>query len=194
MSPLKATRQHETGRFRRAQPARWVRPRPSSLEGDEPELGSDAEVDLPDRLEPALVDVAVVPHGLDVSEGARERGTGVDGARPTPGWVRTTTPDTTAEPAPDLVRREFVASKPNETWVADITYVPTYEGWLFLGAVMDLYSRKIVGWSLRDDLEGPLVVDAISAIARRKPKPGLEFNRSSRPPASAPAYRVSWNT
>jgi putative transposase len=52
--------------------------------------------------------------------------------------------------------------------------VPTYEGWLFLAAVMDLCSRKIVGWSMRDDLEAPLVVDAISmAISRRKPKPGL---------------------
>jgi putative transposase len=68
----------------------------------------------------------------------------------------------------------FSAAKPDETWVADITYVPTHEGWLFLAAVMDLYSRKIVGWSMREELEAPLVVDAISmAIARRKPKAGL---------------------
>jgi putative transposase len=90
------------------------------------------------------------------------------------GRVRTTTPDAKAPPAPDLVKRDFSAERPDQTWVADITYVPTYEGWLFLAAVMDLYSRKIVGWSMRDDLEAPLVVDAISmAIARRKPKPGL---------------------
>lgn len=90
------------------------------------------------------------------------------------GRVRTTIPDKRASPAPDLVQRNFSASRPNETWVADITYVPTHEGWLFLAAVMDLYSRKIVGWSMRDDLEAPLVVDAISmAITRRKPKPGL---------------------
>jgi len=90
------------------------------------------------------------------------------------GRVRTTSPDRRAVPAPDLVNRDFSAARPNETWVADITYVPTHEGWLFLAAVMDLYSRKIVGWSMRDDLEAPLVVDAISmAIARRKPKPGL---------------------
>jgi len=76
--------------------------------------------------------------------------------------------------APDPVKRDFTAERPDQTWVADITYVPTYEGWLFLAAVMDLYSRKIVGWSMRDDLEAPLVVDAISmAISRRKPKPGL---------------------
>jgi putative transposase len=90
------------------------------------------------------------------------------------GRVRTTTPDKHAAPAPDLVNRDFNASRPNQTWVADITYVPTYEGWLFLAAVMDLHSRKIVGWSMRDDLEAPLVVDAISmAITRRKPEPGL---------------------
>jgi putative transposase len=90
------------------------------------------------------------------------------------GRVRTTTPDKRAAPAPDLVNRDFTAERPDQTWVADITYVPTHEGWLFLAAVMDLYSRKIVGWSMREDLEAPLVVDAISmAIARRKPKPGL---------------------
>jgi len=88
--------------------------------------------------------------------------------------VRTTTPDAKAPPAPDLVQRHFAASRPNETWVADITYVPTYEGWLFLAAVMDLHSRKIVGWSMREDLEATLVVDALSmAVTRRKPKPGL---------------------
>ena len=90
------------------------------------------------------------------------------------GRVRTTIPDKRTAPAPDLVNRDFTAERPDQTWVADITYVPTYEGWLFLAAVMDLYSRKIVGWSMRDDLEAPLVVDAISmAITRRKPKPGL---------------------
>ena len=90
------------------------------------------------------------------------------------GRVRTTIPDKRTAPAPDLVQRNFTAARPDETWVADITYVPTHEGWLFLAAVMDLYSRKIVGWSMRDDLEAPLVVDAISmAITRRKPKPGL---------------------
>lgn len=90
------------------------------------------------------------------------------------GRMRTTTPDPKAPPAPDLVKRDFTATRPDQTWVADITYVPTHEGWLFLAAVMDLYSRKIVGWSMRDDLEAPLVVDAISmAITRRRPKPGL---------------------
>jgi putative transposase len=99
---------------------------------------------------------------------------GIHGVSRRRGRVRTTAPDKRQSPAPDLVNRRFEASRPDETWVADITYVPTHEGWLFLAAVMDLYSRKIVGWSMRDDLEAPLVVDAISmAITRRKPQPGL---------------------
>ncbi len=98
----------------------------------------------------------------------------IEGVSRRRGLVRTTTPDPKAPPAPDLVQRDFCATRPDQTWVADITYVPTHEGWLFLATVMDLYSRKIVGWSMRDDLEAPLVVDAISmAISRRKPKPGL---------------------
>ena len=98
----------------------------------------------------------------------------VEGVSRRRGRIRTTTPDARAPAAPDLVRRDFSASRPDETWVADITYVPTHEGWLFLATVMDLYSRKIVGWSMRDDLEAPLVVDALSmAVARRRAARGL---------------------
>jgi len=87
---------------------------------------------------------------------------------------RTTTPDPAAPPAPDLVGRRFVAERPDEVWLADITYLPSYEGWLFLAVVMDVCSRKIVGWSMRDDLKAELVVDALGmAIQRRKPRPGL---------------------
>lgn len=76
--------------------------------------------------------------------------------------------------ADDLVERNFVAAAPNQLWCADIKYVRTWQGWLYLGAVMDLYSRRIVGWSMRPDLEAELVVDALEmAIARRQPKPGL---------------------
>ena len=113
------------------------------------------------------------------------------------GRVRTTIPDKRAAPAPDLVKRNFSAARPDETWVADITYVPTHEGWLFLAAVMDLYSRKIVGWSMRDDLEAPLVVDAISmAITRRKPKPGLvhHSDRGSQPRFNWSSQRCSVDT
>ena len=87
---------------------------------------------------------------------------------------RTTVSDPKAPPAPDLVERRFQADAPDRLWLADITYVPTLEGWLFLGVVMDMYSRKIVGWSMRDDLKADLVVDALAmAVARRTPGPGL---------------------
>jgi len=74
----------------------------------------------------------------------------------------------------DLVERQFRPAEPNSLWVADITYVPTWEGWLYLAAVQDAFSRKIVGWAMADHMRSELVVDALRmALARRKPKPGL---------------------
>ena len=71
----------------------------------------------------------------------RERGLrGVDRRK----WT-TTVSDASAEPAPDLVRRDFTASAPNELWVADATYVPTLSGFMYLAVVVDVYSRRVVG-------------------------------------------------
>jgi putative transposase len=76
--------------------------------------------------------------------------------------------------APDLVERDFNPTEPNRLWAADITYIRTWEGWLYLASVMDLYSRRIVGWALADHLRAELVVDALEmAVARRRPDPGL---------------------
>jgi putative transposase len=76
--------------------------------------------------------------------------------------------------AADLVARDFVPSAPNQLWVADIKYIPTAAGWLYLAAVVDCFSRRVVGWSMRDDLRAELVVDALEmAVARRRPGPGL---------------------
>lgn len=76
--------------------------------------------------------------------------------------------------AQNLVARCFEAARPNLVWVSDITYVRTIEGWLYLAAVMDLYSRKVVGWSVASDMEVGLVKAALlMAIGRRKPEPGL---------------------
>ena len=87
---------------------------------------------------------------------------------------RTTVPAEKAPPAPDLVERRFVAERPNALWLADITYVETRQGYLFLAVVMDMFSRKIVGWAMRDDLQAELVVDALAmAVARRQPPAGL---------------------
>jgi putative transposase len=72
--------------------------------------------------------------------------------------------------APDLVRREWNPTQPDRLWVADITYCRSWEGWLYLAAVLDCHSRKVVGWSLRNDLRAELVADAIEmAVSRRRP-------------------------
>lgn len=76
--------------------------------------------------------------------------------------------------APDLLDRDFTAERPNQVWVSDITYIPTDEGWLYLGSTMDLFSRLIVGWSMSTTLETPVVINALQmAIDRRSPKAGL---------------------
>lgn len=72
--------------------------------------------------------------------------------------------------ADNLLDRQFDPTAPNEAWVADITYIPTREGWLYLAAVEDLYSRRVVGWSMAGHLESRLVVDALElAVQRRLP-------------------------
>jgi putative transposase len=76
--------------------------------------------------------------------------------------------------APDLVQREFVAAAPNQLWVADITYLRSWEGFVYLAVVLDAFSRKIVGWAMADHLRTELVLDAVGmAIHTRKPEPGL---------------------
>jgi putative transposase len=76
--------------------------------------------------------------------------------------------------ADDLVKRQFQPTAPNVLWVADITYLRTWAGWLYLAAVQDAFSRRIVGWSMADHMRSDLVVDALNmAIARRQPEAGL---------------------
>ncbi len=87
---------------------------------------------------------------------------------------RITRRDPRAVPTPDLVRRNFAATSPNRLWTADITYVPTDEVLLHLAFVLDVYSRRIVGWSMASHLRTELVVDALEmTVWRRKPKAGL---------------------
>ena len=76
--------------------------------------------------------------------------------------------------APDLVKRNFTPEALDRLWVADITYVRTWEGWLYLSFVLDTYSRKVVGWSMANHLRTELVLDAVNmAIYNRRPSPGL---------------------
>jgi putative transposase len=74
----------------------------------------------------------------------------------------------------DLVDRAFLAAAPDRLWVADITYLRTWEGWLYLVAVQDVFSRRIVGWATADHMRAELVTDALQmALAQRRPAPGL---------------------
>jgi putative transposase len=83
----------------------------------------------------------------------------------------TTRRDRDARPAPDLVERKFEADGPDRLWVADITYVPTWTGFLFLAVVLDVFSRRIVGWAMANHLRTELILDALNmAIARRRPE------------------------
>lgn len=76
--------------------------------------------------------------------------------------------------SPNLIQGQFQASRPNLVWVSDITYIKTLEGWLYLAIVMDLFSRRIVGWSLARNMAVGMVKNALlMAIGRRKPDPGL---------------------
>jgi len=76
--------------------------------------------------------------------------------------------------ASNVLDRQFDPERPNESWVADITYIPTREGWLYLAVVEDLYSRRVVGWSMAATMESRLVVDALEmAVQRRLPGEGL---------------------
>jgi putative transposase len=98
---------------------------------------------------------------------------GISGVRPQKRW-RTTIRIPGITPATDLVERHFKPVAPNVLWVADITYLRTGEGWLYLAAVQDAYSRQIVGWAMATHMRASLVVDALKmALARRRPGPGL---------------------
>ena len=82
----------------------------------------------------------------------------------------TTQADPTREPAPNVLDRDFTATKPNRKWVTDISYLPTLAGWVYLAVVLDLFSRKVVGWAISESLATPLVADALRrAIEARRP-------------------------
>jgi putative transposase len=86
----------------------------------------------------------------------------------------TTDSDHNLPVADNLLDRRFNPSEANEVWLADITYIPTREGWLYLAAALDLYSRRVVGWAMAEHMESRLVVDALEmAVQRRLPDEGL---------------------
>jgi putative transposase len=85
-------------------------------------------------------------------------------------FVVTTRRDPNRRPAPDLVKRQFIAASANQLWVADMTYVPTWAGFIFLAIVLDVWSRRIVGWAIGEQMTADLVLAALNmAIAQRRP-------------------------
>lgn len=89
------------------------------------------------------------------------RAAGLTGVHRRTGRASLTRQDRQAAAAPDLIGRDFSAGAPNLRWTADITYVPTNEGWLCLTVVLDLFSRRIVGWAMVDHMRTELVTDAL---------------------------------
>ena len=88
--------------------------------------------------------------------------------------VRTTRRDEQAQVSDDLVQRQFNVTEPNALWIADITYLPTWQGFLYLAVVIDAFSRRVVGWSMANHLRTELVLDALEmALWNRRPGPGL---------------------
>ena len=115
-------------------------------------------------------------HGVEVNHKRVERLMASNGLSGLPGRRRrrTTIRVEGVRVAPDLLERDFNPTAPNRTWSADITYIRTWEGWLYLAHVQDLFSRRIVGWAMTDHLRAELVIDALQmAISRRKPDPGV---------------------
>lgn len=120
------------------------------------------------RLHADLRDLGVSISGKRLARLMRERRIfGVSRRKSTVTTLR----DKDARPAPDLVDRNFFADRPDQLWVADITYIPTWAGFLYLAVILDAFSRKIVGWAIADHLRTELVEEAFGmAIHRRQPR------------------------
>jgi len=115
---------------------------------------------------------------------------GIVGRSPRRRYPRTTQSAPGNPVAPNLLAQDFTAEQPNQKWVADITYVDTAEGWLYLAPVLDLFSRKVVGWAMDNHLYSSLVEDALRmAVTRRRPAPGLLHHSDQGIQYTSAAYR-----
>jgi putative transposase len=92
--------------------------------------------------------------------------------------------------AENLLDQNFVADRPDQVWLADITYIPTAEGWLYLAVILDLFTRKVVGWAMRDHMRAELTIAALTmAIQRRRPAVGLVHHSDRGSQYAAGDYR-----
>jgi transposase InsO family protein len=139
------------------------------------------------------VHAALRTQGRGASRGRIERlmrRYGIRAIMARPRRVRTTNSRHDLPIAPNLIARDFTAAAPNRVWLADITYIPTAEGWLYLAAVMDLFSRKIVGWAMRDHMQVELASAAlIMAMQQQRPQAGLIHHSDRGVQYASHAYR-----
>jgi len=139
------------------------------------------------------VHAALRRQGRDASRGRIERAMRRNGIRAImakPRRVRTTDSRHDLPIAPNLVARDFTTDAPNRVWLGDITYIPTAEGWLYLAVIMDLFSRKIVGWAMRDHMQVELASAALTmAIRDRRPQDGLICHNDRGVQYASHAYR-----
>lgn len=104
---------------------------------------------------------------------------------------RTTYPDPQLVPAPNQLAQDFSAEAPNQKWVVDFTYLPTGEGWLYLAVVLDLFSRRVVGWAMSTQMDSALVVEALRmALGQRHPPAGLLHHSDRGSQYTSGAYRA----
>jgi putative transposase len=105
--------------------------------------------------------------------GALMRANGIRGVSRRRGFVLTTQRDKADPKAPDLVKREFSAQAPNRLWVADMTYVPTWAGFIFLAIVLDVWSRRVVGWAIGEEMTAELVLSALNMALQQRHARGV---------------------
>jgi putative transposase len=129
---------------------------------------SDATYGAP-RIQAELADQGIQAGHNRIA--ALMRANGLRGVSRRRGWCVTTKRDKDHRPAPDLVQREFTATGINQLWVADMTYIPTWAGFVYLAVVLDVYSRKVVGWAFGQQQTAELVIQALNmALITRKPQ------------------------
>jgi putative transposase len=93
--------------------------------------------------------------------------------------------------APNVLDRQFTADQPNRKWIADFTYVWTAEGWLYVAAVIDLFSRRVVGWSMKAEMSAQLVTDALLMAIWRRGRPGALLHHSDSQRINT-SFRAAW--
>ena len=129
---------------------------------------SDATYGAP-RIQAELADQGIKASHNRIA--AVMRANGLRGVSRRRGWCVTTQRDKDRRPAPDLVQRVFTATGINQLWVADMTYIPTWAGFVYLAVVLDVYSRKVVGWAFGQQQTADLVIQALNmALITRKPQ------------------------